>query len=177
MSARLLLARAGVITAVTALLGVAVAAPASAHITVTATDAVQSGYTKATFRVPNEKDTADTVKVVVNLPTDTPVASVSLRPTPGWTATADKTKLPAPVTTQDGQVTEAITKITWTAAAGSAIKPGQFQEFDIALGPLPTTDQLVFKALQTYSDGDLEGLPQGHVAVLDRCGECLAGLV
>jgi hypothetical protein len=34
------------------------------------------------------------------------------------------------------------------------IKPGQFQEFDVSLGPLPNVDQLVFKALRYYSDGD-----------------------
>ena len=28
-------------------------------------------------------------------------------------------------------------------------------EFDISAGPLPEVDQIVFKALQTYSDGDV----------------------
>ena len=37
----------------------------------------------------------------------------------------------------------------------AAIKPGQFQEFDVSLGPLPEVDQIVFKALQTYSDGEV----------------------
>ena len=31
----------------------------------------------------------------------------------------------------------------------------QFQEFDVSLGPLPDIDQIVFKALQTYSDGEI----------------------
>jgi hypothetical protein len=35
------------------------------------------------------------------------------------------------------------------------IKPHEFQEFDVSLGPLPQTNQLVFKALQTYSDSDV----------------------
>jgi periplasmic copper chaperone A len=35
------------------------------------------------------------------------------------------------------------------------IKPGQFQEFPVSAGPLPATDKLVFKALQTYSDGNV----------------------
>jgi periplasmic copper chaperone A len=35
------------------------------------------------------------------------------------------------------------------------VKPGQFREFDVSLGPLPKTDRIVFKALQTYSDGDI----------------------
>jgi uncharacterized protein YcnI len=129
------------------------AAPALAHVTVNAVGATQGGYTKITFRVPNEKDSASTTKLEVNLPTDTPIASVSLKPLAGWTATIQKAKLATPITSDDGQITEAVDKITWAADANSAIKPGQFQEFDVSLGPLPKTDQIVFKALQTYSDG------------------------
>ncbi|HLL65254.1 MAG TPA: YcnI family protein [Micromonosporaceae bacterium] len=131
------------------------AGPASAHVTVSSANATQGGYTKLTFRVPNEKDTASTTKVEVNLPTDTPIASVSVKPVGGWTAQADKTKLATPVKTDDGELTEAITKITWTAGPDTAIKPGQFQEFDVSVGPLPERDELVFKALQTYSDGEI----------------------
>lgn len=131
------------------------AGPASAHVTVNAASAVQGGYTKVAFRVPNEKDNASTTQLEVSLPADTPIPSVSLKPVQGWTATTEKTKLANPIKNDDGEITEAVTKITWKADAASAIKPGQFQEFEVALGPLPKTDQLMFKALQTYSDGDI----------------------
>jgi periplasmic copper chaperone A len=130
-------------------------APASAHVTVSSANATQGGYAKLTFRVPNEKDAADTVKLEVALPADKPIASVSVRPVNGWSVRADKTKLATPIKSDDGDVTEAITKITWTPSADAAIKPGQFQEFDISVGPLPQAEELVFKALQTYSDGDV----------------------
>ncbi len=91
----------------------------------------------------------------MDLPTDTPIASVSLKPLAGWTVKTQTSKLAQPITTDDGTVTEAITKITWTASAGAAIQPGQFQEFEASLGPLPKVDKVVFKALQTYSDGDV----------------------
>jgi uncharacterized protein YcnI len=127
---------------------------AQAHVTVNPREAVQGGYTRVAFRVPTESDTASTTKLEVALPADQPIASVSVMPVPGWTATAEKTKLATPIKTDDGEVTEAVTKITWTASsADTAIKPGQFQEFPVSLGPLPKTDKLVFKALQTYSDG------------------------
>jgi periplasmic copper chaperone A len=155
LTLRSLLARAAAVGGVAVAVTLAVAAPAFAHVTVNPDSASQGGYTKVSFRVPNEKDNADTTKVEVNLPTDTPIASVSLKPMAGWTETTEKTKLATPITTDDGQITEAITKITWTAAAGNAIKPGQFQEFDVSLGPLPKADQVAFKALQTYSDGDI----------------------
>ncbi|GAB2737851.1 YcnI family copper-binding membrane protein [Kitasatospora kifunensis] len=132
----------------------ATAVPAFAHVTVNPNTATQGGYTAVAFRVPDESDKASTVKLEVTVPTDHPVASVSTQPVPGWTATVDKTHLATPVTTDDGQVTDAVSKITWTADATGKIGPGQFQEFKISLGPLPKdTDQLVFKALQTYDDG------------------------
>ncbi|RZU73500.1 uncharacterized protein YcnI [Micromonospora kangleipakensis] len=152
---RSLLTRAATIAATVAAITLGVAGPASAHVTVNPKEATQGGYTKVTFRVPNEKDNANTTKVEVNLPTSSPIASVSLKPLPGWTAQTETSKLATPIKSDDGEITEAVTKITWTADANSAIKPGQFQEFDVSLGPLPETDQLVFKALQTYSDGDV----------------------
>jgi periplasmic copper chaperone A len=133
-----------------------VAGPAAAHVTVNPSNATQGGYTKVAFRVPNEKSNAQTVKLEVSLPTDAPIASVSLKPMAGWTGVTEKTKLATPVKTDDGdEITEAVSKITWTAAEGSAIQSGQFQEFEVSLGPLPEVDQVVFKALQTYSDGDV----------------------
>jgi uncharacterized protein YcnI len=133
---------------------IGLAGPASAHVTVNPSEATQGGYAALTFRVPNETDNTTTTKLQVQLPTDTPLASVSIKPLPGWTATPVKGKLPKPITTDDGQVTEAVTEITWTATSpASAIAPGQFQEFEISGGPMPDADKISFKALQTYSDG------------------------
>jgi uncharacterized protein YcnI len=128
---------------------------AQAHVTVNPNQADQGGFTRIAFRVPTESDTASTTKLDVFLPTDQPIASVSLMPVPGWTGTTVMTKLAKPITNDDGdQVTQAISQITWTAnSSDTAIKPGQFQEFPVSLGPLPKTDSLTFKTLQTYSDG------------------------
>jgi uncharacterized protein YcnI len=129
------------------------AAPAFAHVTVTPNSAAKGSYSTVEFKVPNEEDNANTVKVEVNFPTDHPLASVQTEPVPGWTATVTKTKLAKPISTDDGQVTEAVTKITWS---GGQIKPGEFQRFPVALGPLPTdTGTLSFKALQTYDNNQV----------------------
>jgi uncharacterized protein YcnI len=134
-----------------ALLGLATAA--SAHVTVNPRAAEQGSYTKVAFRVPNERDDAGTTKLRVDLPLDHPVASVSVRPVPGWTAKVEKKKLPAPVKVGDGELTEAVATITWS---GGKIEPGQFQEFDVSMGPLPAdTDRMVFKSEQTYSGGEV----------------------
>src|SRR3954454_8197430 len=75
---------------------------ASAHVGVSSPDAAAGGYGKVTFRVPNESDTASTVKIRIQLPTDTPLASVWTMPVPGWTATTTKTRLTPPVKDDDG---------------------------------------------------------------------------
>ncbi|MFI9270160.1 YcnI family protein [Kitasatospora sp. NPDC052896] len=134
----------------------AAAVPAFAHVTVQPGTATQGGYTAVAFRVPDESDTASTTKLEVDLPADQPIASVATQPVPGWTAALEKSQLSTPIKTDDGSITQAVTKITWTADAGGGIAPGQFQEFKVSLGPLPaSTDKVVFKALQTYSDGNV----------------------
>jgi uncharacterized protein YcnI len=151
----------------TAVVGVGTA---SAHVTVNPKEATQGGYAKLAFRVPNEKDNASTTKLEVVIPTDkAPLASVSTRPVPGWTVAVERTKLATPLKVHDSEVTEVVSKITWTAAEGSAVAPGTFQEFEVSAGPLPEVDQIAFKALQTYSDGDVvrwidEGAEADHPA-------------
>jgi len=145
--------------AVAALAGstvLALAVPASAHVTVQPGNAQQGGYTAVAFRVPNESDTASTVKLEVSLPMDHPMASVRTQPLPGWTATLEKSKLDKPIKSHGQDINEAVSKITWTADAGTKIAPGQFQEFRVSLGALPTdTEKLTFKALQSYDNGDV----------------------
>ncbi|SCL52794.1 Uncharacterized protein YcnI [Micromonospora citrea] len=138
----------------TAVLGFA--APASAHVTVDPQEATQGGYGRFAFRVPNESDTAATTKVEVVLPENAPVGSVSTMPVPGWTVVVEKRKVDPPVEVHGSQLTEVVAKLTWTATGDAGVKPGQFQEFPVSMGPLPTVDTMVFKTLQTYSDGNVQ---------------------
>ncbi|MEV2242579.1 YcnI family protein [Micromonospora sp. NPDC049891] len=128
-------------------------APASAHVTVNPGEATQGGYGRLAFRVPNESDTASTTKLEIFLPENAPVGSVSTMPVPGWTVAVEKRQVDPPVLVHGSEVTEVVSKVTWTAGEGAAIAPGTFQEFPVSMGPLPEADQMVFKALQTYSDG------------------------
>lgn len=133
---------------------VLVAAPGWAHVTVSPGEAVQGGYTALTFRVPTESDSASTTRVQVYLPQDHPLASVSVRPHPGWHAQVHRERLATPLSTDDGEVTEAVTRITWTPdTPQDVLAPGEYDEFDISVGPLPEVASLTFKTLQTYSDG------------------------
>jgi len=147
--------RSALVGATVAGLTLALAVPASAHVTVNPDSATAGGYAKVTFRVPNESDSASTTKVEVNLPADKPVASVSVKPITGWDVATTISKLGTPIEAHGTKITEAVSKIIWTAKAGSEVKPGQFQEFDVSLGPLPASGAMVFKTLQTYSDGTI----------------------
>jgi uncharacterized protein len=151
---RLLLAGAAVPVAA---LGVLLAGPASAHVVVTSPDAAPGGYGKLVFRVPTESDTAKTVKLTVTLPPDAPFGDVSARMLPGWQVATTERKLAEPVTTDDGfTLDKAVGTVTWTATAGG-IPPGQFEEFDLSVGPFPDKEgqKLTFSVVQTYSDGSV----------------------
>jgi uncharacterized protein YcnI len=124
-----------------------VAAPtAAAHVTVRpSSEPAGTTYSVLTFRVPNEREDAATVKVDVVFPASTPVSGVLVRPVPGW------------------QVRSKGSRITWR---GGRIPVGGYQDFDVSVSKVP--DQpgpLVFKALQTYSDGKvvrwIETAPEG----------------
>jgi periplasmic copper chaperone A len=126
---------------------------ASAHVSVRSSDAAAGGFGELTFRVPTESDTASTISLRVQLPSDTPLAFVSIKPVPGWTATTTTSELTPPVEAEGTTISEAITEITWTADPGAGIRPGEYQSFSFSGGPLPDADTLVLPAIQGYDDG------------------------
>ncbi|MGY4961546.1 YcnI family copper-binding membrane protein [Streptomyces sp. 900105245] len=131
-------------------------APAFAHVTVQPEGtAAKGGYAVVDFKVPNERDDASTTKVEVNLPGDHPIASVMPQPIPGWKIQVTKSKLDKPLTMHGEKIDEAVSKVTWTAD-GKGIEAGYFQKFPLSVGALPEdADQLVFKAVQTYSNKEV----------------------
>jgi uncharacterized protein YcnI len=136
------------------LAGLLGAGAASAHVSVSSPGAVQGGYASVTFKVPTESATASTTGLKVQLPADQPLASVSVLPVYGWTYSMTKAKLATPISSDDGDITEAVNVIDWKAtSAATAIKPGEFNQFMISVGPLPKAPTMTFKAIQTYSDG------------------------
>lgn len=133
---------------------VAVASTASAHVTVSSTDAAPGGYGKLTFRVPNESDTASTVAVRIQVPEDSALASLRAQPVPGWTIVMTTSELPEPAEVHGREITSYVSVVEFRADAGSGIAPGQFQEFALSGGSFPDdVDELTFPAVQTYSDG------------------------
>jgi periplasmic copper chaperone A len=145
--------RAVAIGCATATALVALATPAFAHITVNPSAVAAGSAAELTFRVPNEEAKASVTEVQVQVPTDHPIAQFLLRPVPGWTITVHSVTLAHPVSTDDGTFSTAVDKVTWS---GGSIAPGQYQDFSVSADPLPTgASRLAFKAIQTYSNGDI----------------------
>jgi uncharacterized protein YcnI len=156
-------ARAGALATAGALVTIAtllIAGPASAHVTIGADDNHQGAPDAVlTFRVPNEEDSASTVKVQISFPVKDPIASVKPASKPGWTVTTKTVTFAQPITTDDGTLTSGVGQVTWTAAStAQGTPPGGFDAFSVLVGPLPEkATSLAFPTVQTYSDGTSVG--------------------
>src|SRR3954453_9354486 len=95
---------------------VVLSSPAFAHVSVQPEgSAAKGGYAVVDFKVPNERDTASTTKLEVNLPTAPPLPSVMPQPLDGWKVKVTKSELAKPMEMHGKKITEAVTKVTWTA--------------------------------------------------------------
>jgi uncharacterized protein YcnI len=125
---------------------------AAAHVTVSPSSLPQ-GTDDAilTFRVPNESATAAVTGLKIQFPLAHPIVLLNPEAGSGWQVNVIKSALPKPITTDDGTFTSTTSEIDWS---DGTIPVGQFGEFNVLAQGVPTgTSQLVFKAIQTYSDG------------------------
>jgi uncharacterized protein YcnI len=105
------------------------------------------------------------VKLEIAMPEGVVLPFVLAEPVPGWDVSVQTAPLETPIETDDGTVTEAVSQVTFE---GGEIKPGEFQLFNLEVGPLPDAagTTLLFPAVQTYSDGDVvrwvEPSPEGQ---------------
>jgi periplasmic copper chaperone A len=131
------------------------AVAAEAHVSAHADSTAAGSFSQITLRVPNESESAGTVKLEVQLPTDTPFPFVSAKPIPGWKISVVEAKLPKPVEEEGTTITKAARTVTWTAEKGTQVGPGEYQEFSISAGPLPDPKEITLPAVQTYSNGEV----------------------
>ena len=144
------------IVAALAVATLAVPAVAAAHVTLQPKEAPAGGFARLDVRVPNEEDAKDTVKVAIQMPPG--FADASYEPVPGWTVSETRRKLATPIETDDGDtLTDELATIAFRAAPGKGIEPGQFQDFGLSLRlpDKPAGTKLAFKALQTYTGGEV----------------------
>lgn len=126
-------------------------AAAQAHVTLQPSEAAAGAYTVLDVRVPNESDSANTTQVAVQFPPG--FGSVSYQPVPGWSVKVTHTKLAEPIETDDGPMTEGVSEVVFS---GGKLPPGEFQDFPLSMQiPGKAGDELTFKAIQTYDDGEV----------------------
>jgi uncharacterized protein YcnI len=132
----------------TALLGLALLAPAAAqaHVTLQPNEAPEGAYTVLDVRVPNESEGENTTKVAVQFPEG--FGDVSYQAVPGWNVEVIHQKLKKPIQTDDGPVTEGVKEVIFS---GGKLAPGQFQDFPLSVQiPGKAGEELTFKVVQTY---------------------------
>jgi len=113
---------------------------ASAHVNVYPKEVTQGTYEVFTVRVPNESE-SPTTKVEVKFPVqDVAVSRVEAKP--GWNYELVKN--------DDGKVTGVI----WTAA-GDGLLASEFGDFKISAKVGDGANQIIWKAYQTYKDGNI----------------------
>ena len=145
-------------SALVGLIVCALAVPASAHVTVDPPSAPKGGTVKLSFLVPNEESSKVTgIAISFPTPPQSPIPSVSVEAKPGWSVQVTTLTLTKPIVTDDGAITDVVSEISWKAKTGAdGIDKGQFGEFTIDADGLPGTgSQVVFKAIQTYANGDV----------------------
>lgn len=119
-----------------ALLTLAVAAPAFAHVVVSPEEVTAEDYATLTVSVPTEKE-VPTTKVRVEVPDGFVLSGV--QPVPGWDYSFK----------EDGGL---ITAVTWS---GGEIKPREFQQFLLQAQAPEEPGAYPWKAIQTYEDGSV----------------------
>ncbi|MGO4598905.1 YcnI family copper-binding membrane protein [Terrabacter sp. 2RAF25] len=127
---------------------------ASAHVSIEPGTVEGGEGAVIAVRVPNERDDASTTRLRLVLPADNPIGSVRTTEMPGWKATTATRKLATPIDVFGRKVDTVVSQVTWTSTDGVGIRPGQYKDFNLSLGPLPESGELIFSAVQTYSGGE-----------------------
>jgi uncharacterized protein YcnI len=125
----------GAVCAATLLAGSPVAL---AHVSVTPGSVEPGQRATVLFRVPNERDDAATVRLEVVFPIGRPITAATPSALPGWSVTVAKE--------------DTVSSIVWT---GGQVQPGTYQEFPVSIMVPDKPGTLTFKALQTYSTGEV----------------------
>lgn len=137
------------------LCSLALPALAQAHVSLHPNEVPTGSFATLDIRVPNEMESANTVKLAVQVPPG--FLDISTEYMPGWTSKVLTGKLAKPVQTDDGEVTEQVREIVWTGQGSQGlIPPGQFLNFPISTEiPGKAGEVLTFKVLQYYDNGQV----------------------
>jgi periplasmic copper chaperone A len=138
-------------SAVAGALVLGTASMASAHVTVSPSEAASGGYAKLDVRVPHGCEDAATETLRVQVPDG--IYTVTPQIVAGWEVSVNKETLDEPVDDgHGGELTEKATEIVWT---GGPLPNERLQEFGVSL-KMPELDEgetLYFPAIQECEGG------------------------
>jgi uncharacterized protein YcnI len=140
------------VVAAAALAGLVVAEPASAHVTITASDSRAGAFALLTVSVPHGCDGSPTTKVAIQLPD----AITEVTPTRNALYDLDvvTTELDEPITADDGdEITERVSQVVYTAK--EPLPDGQRDAFELSV-QIPEDaagETLAFPTVQTCETG------------------------
>jgi periplasmic copper chaperone A len=125
-------------------------AAAVAHVTIQPGEWEAGAFARMVFRVPNERDDAETTSVTVQFPENVP--SARFQDHPSCERETQREPLAEPIE----ELTERIVSVTWTC--DPAIPADGFDEFGVSFR-IPEDaaegDEILFPATQTYSSGEV----------------------
>jgi uncharacterized protein YcnI len=123
---------------------------AVAHVTVQPGEWEPGAFARMVFRVPNERDDAETTTVTVQFPENVPSARFQTHPS------CEREVQREPLAEPIEDLTERIVSVTWTC--DPAIPADGFDEFGVSFR-IPEDaaegDEILFPATQTYSSGEV----------------------
>ena len=102
------------------------------HVTIQPPESMTGAFARFVVRVPNEHESAATIKVEVQMPAE--FAEVRYQPKPGWTRTVNGNT------------------VTWS---GGRIEHGEFDEFGFSTRMPDKPGVLAFPSIQTYENGEV----------------------
>ncbi len=153
MSARRTLARLGAASTAAGALAVGLAAPASAHVTVTPSETAAGAYTVLTFSVGHGCEGSPTTKIAIEIPEG--INAVTPTRNDYYDVTKQPAKLDPPVTDDYGnRLTERVATVTYTAT--TALPDGFRDTFELQV-QIPEDaegEELTFPAIQTCRRGE-----------------------
>jgi len=135
-------------------MAIAIAGPASAHVTATPDEGPAGGFFKTSFRVGHGCEGKPTTRISMQIPGN--VTSVHPQVVAGWEIKTKMGELDEPIESEGGEtITEGVREITWTATDGGL--PDAFmQEFGVSMA-LPdgeAGEPLWFPFVQECPGGD-----------------------
>lgn len=135
--------------------GALLAPAAEAHISLHPNTIPEGAFATLNVRVPGEQEGAYAYKLDMLLPPG--FTNVAVQNVPGWSVKEITTKLATPIETDDGPVSEEVSRVIWS---GDRTKLGRLDDGAFIQFPLSLTipeqlagHSLAFKAVQYYSNG------------------------